>query len=60
MKDDRIYLLHIRDGIEHIFNYTAAGRDSFFADRKTDRATPSLRRTLRMNRVEAIKQQTQK
>lgn len=38
MKDDRIYLLHIRDGIEHILNYTAAGRDSFFADRKTQDA----------------------
>ena len=38
MKNDRIYLLHIRDGIEHILNYTAAGRDSFFSDRKTQDA----------------------
>jgi uncharacterized protein with HEPN domain len=31
MKDDRIYLLHIRDTIQHIFEYTASGKDSFFA-----------------------------
>lgn len=31
MKDDRIYLFHIRDAIQHILNYTEAGRDSFFA-----------------------------
>lgn len=35
MKDNRVYLLHIRD---HILNYTAAGRDSFFADRRTQDA----------------------
>jgi len=38
MKDDRIYLFHIRDAIQHILNYTEAGRDSFFADRKTQDA----------------------
>lgn len=38
MKDDRVYILHIRDAIDHIVNYTAAGKDSFFADRKTQDA----------------------
>jgi uncharacterized protein with HEPN domain len=38
MKDDRIYLFHIRDAIQHALNYTEAGRDSFFADRKTQDA----------------------
>lgn len=38
MKDDRIYLLHIRDAIQHIGEYTAAGKDSFLADRKTQDA----------------------
>ena len=38
MKDDRIYLLHIRDAIRHIVEYTAAGKESFFADRKTQDA----------------------
>ena len=38
MKDDRIYLLHVRDAIQHILEYTAAGKDSFFADRKTQDA----------------------
>lgn len=38
MKDDRIYLFHIRDAIQHILTYTEAGRDSFFADRKTQDA----------------------
>lgn len=38
MKDDRVYLLHIRDAIQNILNYTEDGRDSFFADRKTQDA----------------------
>ena len=38
MKDDRIYLLHIRDAIKQILNYTATGPESFFADRKTQDA----------------------
>ena len=38
MKDDRIYLLHIRDAIQHILEYTASGKDSFFADGKTQDA----------------------
>jgi uncharacterized protein with HEPN domain len=38
MKDDRIYLLHLRDAIQYILDYTAAGKESFFADRKTQDA----------------------
>lgn len=38
MKDDRIYLLHIRDAIQHILDYTAAGKDGFLSDRKTQDA----------------------
>jgi len=38
MKDDRIYLLHIRDAIRHILSYTVAGKESFFSDRKTQDA----------------------
>lgn len=38
MKDDRIYLLHIRDAIQQILDYTQPGRASFFADRKTQDA----------------------
>lgn len=38
MKDDRIYLLHIRDAIQHIVEYTEAGQESFLADRKTQDA----------------------
>ena len=29
MKEDRIYLLHIRDAIERIESYTAGGKESF-------------------------------
>lgn len=38
MKDDRIYLLHIRDAIRQIVEYTATEKDSFLADRKTQDA----------------------
>ncbi|MDP1768720.1 MAG: DUF86 domain-containing protein [Nitrospirota bacterium] len=38
MKDDRIYLLHIRDAIRQIVQYTETGKDSFLADRKTQDA----------------------
>ena len=38
MKDDRIYLLHIRDAIQSILQYTSPGKDHFFADRKTQDA----------------------
>ena len=38
MKDDRAYLLHIRDAIGAIVSYTTGGRVQFFADRKTQDA----------------------
>ncbi len=38
MKDDRAYLLHIRDAIGAIASYTIGGRAEFFADRKTQDA----------------------
>jgi len=38
MKDNRIYLLHIQDAIRHITEYTTAGKEGFFADRKTQDA----------------------
>jgi uncharacterized protein with HEPN domain len=38
MKDDRIYLLHIRDAIRQIVEYTAIEKEAFFADRKTQDA----------------------
>ena len=38
MKDDRIYLLHIRDAIRQIVEYTVTGKDSFLVDRKTQDA----------------------
>ena len=31
MKDDRIYLQHIRDAIGRILSYTASGREAFLA-----------------------------
>jgi uncharacterized protein with HEPN domain len=33
VKDDRVYLGHIRDAIEDIEQYTSNGRDGFIADR---------------------------
>jgi uncharacterized protein with HEPN domain len=38
VKDDRAYLLHIRDAIDRIVGYTCDGRDAFFADLKTQDA----------------------
>ena len=32
MKDDRLYLLHIRDCIDRVEEYTEAGRDAFLAE----------------------------
>ena len=31
MKDDRVYLQHIRDAISRILSYTASGREAFLA-----------------------------
>jgi uncharacterized protein with HEPN domain len=33
VKDDRFYLLHVRDAIEDVLTYTSPGREAFFADR---------------------------
>jgi len=38
VKDDRVYLLHVRDAIDAIAAYTVAGRGAFMADRKTQDA----------------------
>ncbi|MDP3186167.1 MAG: DUF86 domain-containing protein [Anaerolineales bacterium] len=38
MKDDRLYLTHIKERIEYIQEYTAQGGDVFFRDRKTQDA----------------------
>jgi uncharacterized protein with HEPN domain len=38
VKDDRLYLLHVRDAVDRIREYTSAGRDAFFGDPKTQDA----------------------
>ena len=38
MKDQRVYLLHAIDAVDAILSYTAAGRDAFFSDAKTQDA----------------------
>jgi uncharacterized protein with HEPN domain len=38
VKDERVYLLHAIEAIDAILDYTADGRDGFFADRKTQDA----------------------
>ena len=38
MTDDRANLLHVRDAIERIFEYTADGQEAFFAENKTQDA----------------------
>jgi uncharacterized protein with HEPN domain len=38
VKDDGVYLAHIRDCLERIGAYTVAGRDTFMADPKTQDA----------------------
>lgn len=38
MKDDRIYLIHIRDCIQRISQYTSEGKEAFFSDTKTQDA----------------------
>jgi hypothetical protein len=35
MKDDRIYLLHIRDCLGRVAEYVREGRAAFFADTRT-------------------------
>ena len=38
MKNDRLYLLHIKEAIEWIEDFTSTGEAEFFADRKTQDA----------------------
>ena len=38
MKDDRVYLLHVRDCLDRIVAYTRDGREAFLADTKTQDA----------------------
>jgi len=38
MSDDKLYLLHIDEAISRIGEYTAEGKSTFFADRKTQDA----------------------
>ena len=39
MKDDSLYLHHILECLNAIQEYTVGGRETFFADRKTQKAT---------------------
>jgi len=39
VKDDRIYLQHIRDALDDIATYASAGREAFFAERMRQDAT---------------------
>ena len=39
MKEDRLYLVHIKDAIEQILRYTQQGREAFFGDRQIQDAT---------------------
>jgi len=38
VKEDRIYLLHIRDALERILSYTAPGKQAFFVGPRTQDA----------------------
>jgi len=38
VKDDRLYLIHIKECIERVVMYTKEGKDFFFADIKTQDA----------------------
>jgi uncharacterized protein with HEPN domain len=38
VKDDRVYLLHMRDAIDDIAAFTRDGEEAFFADKKTQHA----------------------
>jgi len=38
VKDDRLYLIHIKECIERVITYTEEGKDVFFADTKTQDA----------------------
>lgn len=38
MKDDKVYLLHMRDALQRVRDYTSTGKDTFFTDLKTQDA----------------------
>ena len=38
MKDDSVYLLHIRDAVNRIFEYSKGGAEEFLRDTKTQDA----------------------
>jgi uncharacterized protein with HEPN domain len=38
VKDDRLYLVHIQDCIDHILHFTSEGKDAFLSDRRTQDA----------------------
>ena len=38
MKDDKVFLLHIRDAIQNILSYTTNGQQAFLSDSKTQDA----------------------
>jgi uncharacterized protein with HEPN domain len=38
VKDDRVYLSHIRDALGRVLDYTRAGRDAFLGDQRTQDA----------------------
>jgi uncharacterized protein with HEPN domain len=46
VKDDRLYLIHAREFIAHIEEYTGEGREAFFADIRTQDAVLRNRQTL--------------
>ena len=46
MKDDRLYLVHIRECIERITRYTAEGKNAFIADTRTQDAVMRNLQTL--------------
>jgi uncharacterized protein with HEPN domain len=46
VKDERLYLIHIRECIARIEQYTAEGREAFFADTKTQDAVMRNLQTL--------------
>lgn len=38
MSDDRVYLLHVQDALNQIFDFTQEGKKAFLADRKSQAA----------------------
>ncbi len=38
MKEDRFYLLHVRDAVDRVLAYTTGGREAFFSDPRTQDA----------------------